>query len=71
MSAAQRCLSMVKGRHRFVFRYAEGRESDLLASLVALAGDPGSEFDWLDAAVLSYQMGQQFSRELDYVAQRE
>ena len=71
MSVAQRCLSMVKGPHRFVFRYAEGRESDLLASFVALASDPGSEFDWLDAAVLSYQMGQRFSRELESVAQSE
>ena len=69
MSAGQRCLSMVKGPHRFVFRYAEGRESELLASFVALAGDPDSEFDWFDAAVLSYQMGQRLSREFDPVAQ--
>ena len=65
---AQRCLSMVKGPHRFVFRYAEGHESELLASLVALANDPASEFDWFDAAVLSYQMGQQISRELGPLA---
>lgn len=71
MSAAQRCLSMVKGRHRFVFRYVEGRESELLASFVALANDPQSEFDWFDAAVLSYQMGQQLARELDSVAPRD
>jgi len=62
---------MVKGRHRYVFRYAEGRESLLLGSFVALANDPGSEFDWFDAAVLSYQMGQQLSKELDSVAQLE
>lgn len=71
MSSAQRRLSLVKGQHRYVFEYAEGRESELLASLVALAGDPDSEFDWLDAAVLSYQMGQQLSREFDSVAQVE
>ncbi len=69
MSSPQRCLSMVKGSHRFVFRYAEGLESELLASFVALANDPDSEFDWFDAAVLSYQMGQQLSREFDSVAQ--
>ncbi|MCK4341687.1 MAG: hypothetical protein KAY37_08200 [Phycisphaerae bacterium] len=62
---------MVKGEHRFVFRYEEGFESELLASFVALAGDPESEFDWFDAAVLSYQMGQQLSREFDSVAQVE
>ena len=71
MNPAQRCLSMVKGEHRYVFRYVEGRESELLSAFVALANDPDSEFDWFDAAVLSYQMGQQLSRELDSVAQLE
>lgn len=71
MNSTQRCLSMVKGEHRFVFRYVEGMESELLASFVALANDPASEFDWFDAAVLSYQMGQQLSREFDSVAQME
>lgn len=71
MSTAQRCLSMVKGRHRFVFRYPEGRESELLASFVALANDPASEFDWFDAAVLSYQMGHQLARDFDPIAYTE
>jgi len=71
MSPAQRRLTLTKGQHRYVFQYAEGRESELLASLVALAADPRSEFDWLDAAVLSYQMGQQLSHEFDAVAQME
>jgi hypothetical protein len=62
---------MVKGEHRYVFRYFEGHESDLLASFVALATDPDSEFDWFDAAVLSYQMGHQLSRELEAVAPLE
>ncbi len=71
MNPAPRCLTMVKGRHRFVFRYAEGCEARLVGSLVELANDPRSGFDWFDAAVLSYQMGQQLSRELDPVAQLE
>jgi hypothetical protein len=71
MSPAQRCLSMVKGRHRYVFRYVDGCESELLGSFVALANDPDSEFDWFDAAVLSYQLGQQLSREFDTVGQLE
>ena len=71
MSPAQRCLSMVKGQHRYVFRYVDGCESELLGSFVALANDPDSEFDWLDAAVLSYQLGQQLSRELEPVSQME
>ena len=71
MKPAQRCLSMVKGEHRYVFRYVEGCEAELLSAFVASANDPDSEFDWFDAAVLSYQMGQQLSRELDSVAQLE
>lgn len=69
MSAAERRLSIVKGAHRFVFSYVEGREAELLASLVALASDPHSEFDWFDAAVLSYQMGQHLRRGAAPVAQ--
>lgn len=68
MSRAVRCLSMTKGPHRFVFRCPVGREMDLLASLVALAEDAESDFDWFDAAVLSYQMGQRLARDCDAVA---
>jgi hypothetical protein len=71
MIPAQRSLTMVKGRHRFVFEYVEGSEAELLGSLVELANDPESGFEWFDAAVLSYQMGQRLSRELDPVAQLE
>jgi len=67
MTPAQRCLSMVKGRHRFVFRYSEGGESELLSCFVALANDPDSEFDWFDAAVLSYQMGRRLEMDLEHV----
>lgn len=64
MNSAGRCLKLVKGRHSFVFLYAEGREAELLAAFVALARDPGSAFDWLDAAALSLQLGRQLTPEL-------
>lgn len=57
MDGQRRCLSLARGRHRYVFNYHEGCESDLLASLLMLAECPDSDFDWFDAAVLSYQMG--------------
>lgn len=60
----RRQLSLVKGRHRFVFQYDEGNESDLVGSFVDLASDTRSEFDWFDAAVLSYEMGRRL--EADY-----
>lgn len=52
-----RQLSLVKGPHRYVFRYQPGREADVISAFADMAGDNESEFDWFDAAVLSYQMG--------------
>jgi hypothetical protein len=65
MDADRRCLSLAKGRHRYVFWYHEGQEASLLASLVQLAAEPGCEFDWFDAAVLSYQMGKRIGNAVD------
>ncbi|MGD8451268.1 MAG: hypothetical protein PVJ57_05565 [Phycisphaerae bacterium] len=58
MSRERHSLTLVKGRERFVFTYAEGREADLLAALVSLAEDPESGIDYYDAAALSFQLGQ-------------
>ena len=57
MHAGRRCLSLVKGRQRYVFWYRRGQESALLASLLEHAERPDLDFDFFDAAVLSYQMG--------------
>lgn len=57
VKAERKCLSLVKGHHRYVFQYGEGQEPEVLASIVELADDPASGLDWFDAAVLSFQMG--------------
>jgi hypothetical protein len=57
MEPGRRCLSLAKGRHRYVFQYYPGQESGVLACLLRLAQSPETSFDWQDAAVLSYQMG--------------
>lgn len=64
-----RQLSLVKGEHRYVIRYAAGREADVIDALAGLAADMASDFDWFDAAVLSYQMGRRLEMELDHLAQ--
>jgi len=64
-----RQLSLVKGRHRFVFRYQPGTESQVIDSFASMAADGSSDFDWFDAAVLSYQMGRRLEMELDQVPQ--
>jgi len=57
MEAGRRCLSLAKGRRRFVFIYTPGCESALLAGLRDFAERPEIDFDHHDAAVLGYQMG--------------
>lgn len=68
MNRERRSLMLVKGRERFVFSYAEGREAELLAALVSLAEDPESSIDYYDAAALSFQLGQPARAERSPVA---
>lgn len=60
-----RQLSLIKGKHRFVFRYRAGCEEELVDALASMANDPVCDFDWFDAAVLSYQMGRRIETEVD------
>ena len=65
MNETVRQLSLVKGQHRYLFRYRPGNEAEVIGAFASLAGDAKSEFDWFDAAVLSYQMGRRIELELD------
>ena len=62
-----RQLSLVKGRHRYVFRYPAGQEAQIISVFARLAADAEQEFDWFDAAVLSYQMGRRLEMDLEEV----
>ncbi len=62
-----RQISLVKGDEWFIFRYQDGQEAQVIDAFVALAADEASRFDWFDAAVLSYQMGQSLEAELDQI----
>ena len=63
-----RQLSLVKGEERFVFRYQAGQESKVIDAFASMAADRVNEFDWFDAAVLSYQMGRRLETELEKIA---
>lgn len=65
MNETVRQLSLVKGKHRYLFRYRPGDEAEVIGAFANLAADAASEFDWFDAAVLSYQMGRRIELELD------
>ena len=60
----QRQVVLVKHGHRYVFRYERGEESKVLTGLVDMARDPESDLDWFDAAVLSHQLGERMSEQL-------
>lgn len=62
-----RQLSLLKGSHRYVFRYAVGDEPEVIQAFSELASDGSRDFDWFDAAVLSYQMGRRLEEEMDEV----
>lgn len=65
MNDEVRQLSLVKGEHKYLFRYQSGNEADVIGAFAALASDGSTDFDWFDAAVLSYQMGRRLEMELD------
>jgi len=63
-----RQLSLVKGEHKYVFRYQAGREADIIGVFAEMAANTERDFDWFDAAVLSYQMGRRLEMDLEEVA---
>ena len=51
-----RQLSLVKAEQRFVFRYEAGSEADVISVFAELATDTTCDFDWFDAAALSFKL---------------
>jgi hypothetical protein len=58
-------LVLNKGTEKFIFRYDRGCEDELLDALMAQAKDNRTDFDWFDAAVLSFKMAQSLINEAD------
>lgn len=56
MPNAERQLVLNKGSQKFVFRYHEGQEDEILEQLNACAGDERTDFDSFDAAVLGLKV---------------
>lgn len=52
----KRTVSIEKGGHSYVFRYAPGRETAMLAEIERLARDASSSLSWLEAAELGFCM---------------
>lgn len=58
MGKKKRQLVLNKGAEKFIFRYDDGREDELLEVLIEHAKDKRTDFDWFDAAVLSFKLTQ-------------
>jgi len=58
MENIKRQLVLNKGAEKFIFRYENGCEDELLEALIGQAKDKRTSFDWFDAAVLSFKLTQ-------------
>ena len=58
-------LILKKGKQKFIFRYESGSEDKLLDVLVEQARNGRTDFDWFDAAVLSFKLTQSLIGQAD------
>lgn len=65
VNSAKRQLVLNKGTEKFIFRYESGREDELLDALIEQAKDRRTQFDWFDAAVLSFKLTQSLIGQAD------
>jgi len=65
MNNVMRQLVLNKGTHKFIFRYHSGSEDELLDALIKQAKDNRTDFDWFDAAVLSFKLTQALINQAD------
>jgi hypothetical protein len=65
MKKGKRQLVLNKGVQKFIFRYDTGCEDRLLEVLIEQAKDKRTDFDWFDAAVLSFKLTQSLINQAD------
>jgi hypothetical protein len=65
MKKMKRQLVLNKGVEKYIFRYDNGGEDELLDALIAQAKDKRTDFDWFDAAVLSFKLTQSLIGQAD------
>ena len=61
----KRQIILNKGAEKFIFRYENGQEDKLLDALIDQAKDERLDFDWFDAAVLSFKLTQSLIGQAD------
>jgi len=58
-------LVLNKGKEKYIFRYDAGKEDELLDAFIDQAKDKRTDFDWFDAAVLSFKLTQSLISQAD------
>ncbi len=71
MNAVRKQLVLTKGGEKYIFRYDSGCEGSLLDCLAIQASDGRTDFDWFDAAVLSFKLTQSLIGEADKILCRD
>lgn len=67
MKKMKRQLVLNKGTEKFIFRYEDGKEDELLDALIDRAREKRTDFDWFDAAVLSFKLTQSLIGQADQI----
>jgi hypothetical protein len=65
MSKIKKQIVLKKGRQKFIYRYENGSEDKLLDVLVEQAQSGRTDFDWFDAAVVSFKLTQSLIGQAD------
>jgi hypothetical protein len=71
MKKTDRQLVLNKGTEKFIFRYEAGCEDKLLDALTEQAKDKRTDFDWFDAAVLSFKLVQSLIGQADELLEED
>ena len=65
MKIAKRQLVLNKGAEKFIFRYENGCELELMDAMIDQVKDSRINFDWFDACVLSFKLTQKLINQAD------
>ena len=71
MDKGKKQIVLNKGSEKYIFRYETGCEGELLDSLVEQADDDRTDFDWFDAAVLSFKLTQSLIGDADRILYKD
>ena len=71
MNTGKKQIVLNKGTEKYIFRYEEGQEGGLLDALVCSATDSHTDFDWFDAAVLSFRLTQSLIGQADHLLYKD